>query len=471
MLRALDYSLITADSRRVVPGALYVAIRGNRGDGRDYIGAAIAAGAAAIVAEEAAEVPPGVKLELVADARAALAELLRDFYRRPDSGLKFFGVTGTNGKTTTAMLVEQLLRRAGRTGMLISTVEYRTPAWSAPASHTTPGPEAFFQLLRRGADEGAEFVAMELSSHALDQRRTGDVLFDAAVFTNLTGDHLDYHRTMEAYFDAKRRMFLELLAPEATVIINGDDPYGRKLAGEVTDRRVVTFGKNDGNDCRITGILLKNDGTDFILRRADGDFAVKTPLIGEHNVFNLTGAMLAVEALGTAWETAVEAAASLVPAPGRLELFPRADGAAFVVDYAHTDDALSKVLAALRPLTKGRLITVFGCGGDRDRSKRPRMGRAAAAESDYLVVTSDNPRNEDPGAIIAEILPGIAEGTEFHVEPDRAEAIAFAAALAGPGDTVLVAGKGHEDYQETGGIRKHFSDREEVQKQLGTQTR
>ncbi len=467
MLNAADYPLITADSRQVVPGALYVAVPGSKSDGHNFVVAAVAAGAAAIVAERPVEVPAGVKLELVADSRAALTGLIRDFYRRPDLGLKFFGVTGTNGKTTTAMLVEQLLRRAEHRGMLISTVEYRTPEWSAPASHTTPGPEEFFKLLRRGADEGAKFVSMELSSHALDQNRTGGVRFDAAVFTNLTGDHLDYHRTMEAYYDAKRRLFIELLAPGATAVINIDDPWGRKLAGEVTDHRVVTFGESDDCDCRIVKFELKNDGTTFVLRRSDGEFTVKTPLIGEHNVFNLTGALLAAEALGAKWPMLLAAAAEVTPAPGRLELFMRADGAGFVVDYAHTDDALVKVLAALRPLTRGKLITVFGCGGDRDRTKRPRMGKAAAAASDYLVVTSDNPRSEEPEAIIAEILPGIPAGVPHRVEPDRGAAIKFSVELAKSGDTVLVAGKGHEDYQEIKGVKRHFSDREEIERLIG----
>lgn len=457
------YTGVTADSRKVQPGSIFVAIPGTHADGLAYVPAAIAAGATLIVGcTKPDRFPEHVRFLPDADPRTLHARLVRLFAGAPDVGLALAGVTGTNGKTTTAYLIHELLQHAGKRGGLISTVEYRTPSRRTPATHTTPGPETFFELLREIRDDRGDFVAMELSSHALDQGRTGEARFRAAVFTNLTGDHLDYHHTMENYFGAKRRLFTELLAENGTAIINIDDAYGRRLASEMTEKSTVTFGENPDSDCQIVDIELDRTGSKCIVVRHNVRHQVVTPLIGRHNLHNLIGAMLAAEALGAAWTELLENARHTRPVPGRLQAFQLANGATAFVDYAHTDDALTQVLRALRPLTPGRLVALFGCGGDRDRTKRPRMGAAAAAVADALIVTSDNPRSEDPQAIIAEILPGIPPGQTFHVEPDRAAAIAAAVAATGPGDVILIAGKGHEDYQEIAGIRHHFSDAEKI---------
>ncbi len=456
---------VTADSRRVVPGSLFIALPGVHTDGHAFIPAALAAGAVAVIyTRPETALPPDVSGLRVPEnrIREALALTVREFYHRPDEALQLAGITGTNGKTTSAYLIEDLLRRSGRRGGLISTVEYRTPETVWPANRTTPGPEEFFPLLARVATEGGEFAAMELSSHALDQHRTDGVRFQAAVFTNLTGDHLDYHKTMEAYFAAKKRLFRELLAPEGTAVLNLDDPFGAVLAAELDGRKIVTFGKNPAADFRLTDVRLSAAGSDFIIRRSEREYRLHTPLCGEHNLHNLLGALLAAAALGGDWDALLALLPETRPVPGRLEPLRLPSGATVFIDYAHTDDALKQVLTTLRPLTDGRLTTVFGCGGDRDRTKRPRMGRVAAEYADRLIVTSDNPRTETPEAIIADIRAGIPAETDCRIEPDRAQAIALACREAGPGDVVLIAGKGHETYQEINGVRHPFSDREEV---------
>ncbi len=456
---------VTADSRRVVPGSLFVALPGVSTDAHAFIPAAVAAGAVAVLySRPGTALPPGVSGLRVPEnrIREALSLAVREFHHRPDEPLQLIGVTGTNGKTTSAYLIEDLLRRSGRRGGLISTVEYRTPETVFPAGRTTPGPEEFFPLLARTAAEGGDFAAMELSSHALDQHRTDGVRFQAAVFTNLTGDHLDYHKTMEAYFAAKKRLFLELLAPEGTAVLNLDDPFGAVLAAEMGGRKIVTFGKNPDADFRLTDIRLSAAGSDFIIRRSEREYRLHTPLCGEHNLHNLLGALLAAACVGGDWDALLTLLPETRPVPGRLEPIRLPSGATVFVDYAHTDDALKQVLTTLRPLTAGRLTTVFGCGGDRDRTKRPRMGRVAAEYADRLIVTSDNPRTEIPEAIIADIRTGIPAGTDCVIEPDRAKAIARACQEARAGDVVLIAGKGHETYQEINGVRHPFSDREQI---------
>ena len=453
VLPDLELSGVCCDSRRIAPGMLYAAIPGVRSDGHDFLSQAARSGAAAAVVSRADAAFPGPVLRTT-DPRGAFARIVREFAGCPDRDLCMLGVTGTNGKTTTAYLMAALAGTRAPGGLL-STVETRTPAERKISNCTTPDPEAFFAFAKKVRDEGGKFLAMELSSHALDQERTAGVRFQAAVFTNLTGDHLDYHRTMENYYAAKRRLFTELL--DGRAIVNIDDPWGRRLCGELAGREVVTFGVSPDADCRIAEIRLAAEGTRCVLLRGGRAYPVFTPMVGAHNLHNLAGAMLAAEVFGVPFG---EIASPVVP--GRLEPV-RANGISCFVDYAHTDDALTQVLSALRPLVKGRLITVFGCGGDRDRTKRPRMGRAAAEGSDTVVVTSDNPRGEDPAAIIGEILPGIPAGTDCRVEPDRAKAIRLAVDLARPGDCVLVAGKGHETYQEIKCVRHPFSDMEQLQ--------
>lgn len=457
----------TNDSRNVVCGGVFIAVPGWKFDGHDYIGEALASGVRAVVHErELASYDPRVAYYRCSSAALAQGLIWKERFGRPDEELEVLGVTGTNGKTTTAFLLEQIFSRAERPCGLISTVEYRDCRGRYPSTNTTPGARRIYELLAAMRDNGARAAAMELSSHALEQRRAAGLRLAAGIFTNLTGDHLDYHGDMESYYLAKKRMFTELLSPDGVAVINVDDAYGRRLADELRGmRKVETFGANGDTDWRISDVRLGADRAEFVLASESRAFEIGSNLIGAHNVHNLAGAVLAALARGIAPEFLDAALRERIVVPGRLEALRRSDGAVFYVDYAHTDDALTNVLSALRPLTRGRLFVVFGAGGDRDRSKRPRMGKAAS-DADVMIVTSDNPRSEAPEAIIAEVVSGIPEGRAFEVEPDRRAAIGRAFAMARPGDCVLISGKGHEDYQEINGVKHHFSDREELEKLL-----
>ncbi len=455
-LPEMDIVGVCCDSRRVESGVLYAAIPGVRSDGHDFLLQAAEKGAAAVLVSRDGVQFPGAVLR-AADTREAYARIEREFAGCPDRELCMLGVTGTNGKTTTAYLMAALAETVSHGGLL-STVEVRTPESRRDSDCTTPDPRTFFQFARQVRAEHGKYLAMELSSHALDQSRTGGVHFQAAVFTNLTGDHLDYHKTMDRYFAAKCRLFTEWL--EGRAVINVDDEWGRKLCPLSRGRELVTFGTSADADCRITEILQTAEGTSCVLIRDGKSYPVFTPMVGKHNLYNLTGAMLAVEVFGVPFGTVCAPAV-----PGRLEPV-RMGGINCFVDYAHTDDAVAQVLQALRPLVKGRLITVFGCGGDRDRTKRPRMGLAAQTGSDLAIVTSDNPRSEDPAEIIAQVVRGMTDEKAYLVEPDRAEAIRLACSLAEPGDCILVAGKGHENYQEISGVRHPFSDAEHIRNAL-----
>ena len=470
---------VQTDSRLVRPGDVFVAVRGASADGARFVPAALAAGAARIVSEEAPppDLPAGVAWERVPDSRAAAAALACEDAGHPSRRLSVYAVTGTNGKTTVANLVRRALEDGGVPCGLLSTIENdpRPLAASAPvaAHNTTPGPVELQGLLRDALAAGCRAVSMEVSSHALDQRRADGTAFACAVFTNLTQDHLDYHRTMEAYFAAKRRLFLDL-APRACVV-NGDDPFGARLldalrgvVGEAAPRVLWSYGFSAGCDLRIRNLSLGPAGSAFDLDLPGGraSVPVRARLLGRHNALNLAAAFGAALSRGL---PAARIAASLSAAPpvrGRLEPV-RVPGspAAFFVDYAHTPDALRNVLRTLRELTSARLFAVFGAGGDRDRAKRPLMGAACAELADELVVTSDNPRSEDPAAILRDILAGIppAMRARTRVEPDRRAALRRAVALANrEGDVVLVAGKGHEDYQIFADRTVHFDDREEL---------
>lgn len=455
------------DSRKVLPGDIFVAIPGTKLDGGDFIESALQAAAKVIIHEKPLDhYRRGVAYLMVTSARKAYARCCREFYERPDEVLRLFGVTGTNGKSTTAFLVEHLLRHGGVPCGLISTVEYRDGKLVRPASQTTPEAGVLFPLLAEMRRNGQKAVAMELSSHALAQDRISGARFRTGIFTNLSGDHLDYHRDMEHYYQAKKSFFTEYLDSGSTAVINVDDPWGARLAGELSGMRVITFGTVPGSMWRIGNVKLDAAGSRFRLSCPERAFDVAIGLIGMHNVYNLAGALLAVLDFGLSPAAIDEALSFPVRVPGRLESFRRADGAVFYVDYAHTDDALANVLTILRRICTGRLIAVFGAGGDRDRAKRPRMGKAAGEIADLLIVTSDNPRSEDPEAIISEIVAGVPEGRPFEMVTDRAAAIRRAAELAGPGDVVLVAGKGHENYQEIAGVRRSFDDRAVVKSLL-----
>ncbi len=459
-LPAAPFTAVTDDSRRVRPGGLFFAVRGTHFDGHDFLPAVERAGAAAAVVET----PDRTALPqlVVRDGRRAAAVLAAAAYRDPARALSILAVTGTNGKTTTVGMLRHLLDRADRRAASIGTlgvlVGSEGEALAGGEGLTTPGPVELQRLLRALVDVGVRAVAMEVSSHSLDQRRTDGVLFDAAVFTNLTRDHLDYHVTMEAYFDAKAKLVAQL-APDGVAVVNADDPAWLALLPSSRLVRYTVAGA-PGADVAALDPRPGVRGTDCTLRFADVDVAARVPLIGDFNVANAAGAAAAAWALGMAPDRVAARLATLPQVPGRLEVL--ADRPLVLRDYAHTPDALERALHAVRPFVPGRLIVVFGCGGDRDRGKRPEMGRIAAAASDLAIVTSDNPRTEDPERILDDIVEGMGDAPRRRIE-DRRLAIAAALDEADPArDAVLLAGKGHETYQIRGTEKLHFDEAEIV---------
>jgi len=466
----------------VVPGGVFVALKGLRTDGHRFLAAALDRGARMIVTEQDLTPPPGVTVVRVPDARLALAHLSAAFYRHPSRELRLVGITGTNGKTTTTYLLEAIAAAAGGQAGVVGTVNYRVGNQSWPAAVTTPESLDLQKLLREMRGHGADFVFLEVSSHALDLKRVDCTAFAAAVFTNLSQDHLDYHREMESYFTAKSRLFLEILANgtgSGTAVLNLDDPRGEELHRRVSVP-ALTYGSHPRSQVRPRTKTFRRHGLEARLVTPAGEIAISSRLVGHFNLANILAATATALALGFSREEIAAGIAALKGAPGRLERFGPQEGPAVFVDYAHTPAALASALKALQALDFARLLTVFGCGGDRDRGKRPLMGQAAAAASHLVVVTSDNPRSEEPLSIIREIEEGLkaanvtrvtAAGakqgqTGYLVVPDRREAIRLAVKLARPGDAVLVAGKGHEDYQIRGNERLHFDDREEVREAL-----
>ena len=448
------------DSRRVGPGTLFFCVPGERADGHEFAAAAAEAGAAALVVERELELD--VPQVLAPSARAAMAPLAARFWGDPTAELKVVGITGTNGKTTTAFLVREILESAGVQCGLLGTVKQVVGGAEEEVERTTPEAIDLQAAFRRMVDGGDRACAMEVSSHALALHRCDAIHFDVALFTNLTQDHLDFHGEMEDYFLSKRRL-LEM-GPR-TAIVNVDDPYGRRLA---EDFECLTCSAEGAEaDYSAHEVSFDAQGASFALRTAAGESEVRTALPGHFNVANALGALATAAVLGVEPAVAAAGLAQAPPPPGRFEPLDEGQDFAVVVDYAHTPDSLENVLRAARRLTGGRLISVFGAGGDRDRDKRPKMGRAAAEHSDLAVVTSDNPRSEDPDAIVAEVVAGIGEGAERHVEPDRRAAIAFALRSARPGDMVVIAGKGHEQGQEFEDGRKvPFDDREVAREEL-----
>jgi UDP-N-acetylmuramoyl-L-alanyl-D-glutamate--2,6-diaminopimelate ligase len=471
---------VAHDSRRVEPGDLYVALAGQRFDGWSFAAEAVGKGAVAVAGAPRgmpADLPvPVVALEA---PRATLGPLAARVYGHPERGLTLAAVTGTNGKTTVATLAAAMLTEAGRPAGFVGTLGYRFGARDLGGGYTTPEASDLFRTLRDMRQEGARAVAMEVSSHALDMGRVNGVSFDVAVFTNLTRDHLDYHRDMDDYFAAKRRLF-ERLKPGGRAAVNVEDPYGRRLASELP--RAVTFGA--GGDVYARATELGSGGIHAVLATPRGDLRVDSPLIGRYNLANLLAAAAAGEALALPHEAVAAAFAAQQPLPGRMEPVDRGQPFAVFVDYAHTDAALAAALRAVREVAAGRrgggkppgslepgagkVAVVFGCGGERDPGKRPLMGRVAGELADLPIVTSDNPRGEDPLAIIAAVEAGVrASGNRrYRLVPDRREAIRQAIGAAEPGWAVLVAGKGHEPYQVVGGKRLPFSDVEEVGRAL-----
>ena len=459
------------NSSCVRPGSLFCAVRGSRADGHAFLQEAARRGAVAfcISADWTGPVPPGRSVLRVSDSYFAWSILCEEAAGRPADSFRVHTVTGTNGKTTIAFALRHILRTADRKTALISTVRFEPGDGSAEDSFVTmPDAAGLQNLFGRIRDCGASDAVMESSSHGLHQHRAGTLKFASAIFTNLTGDHLDYHKNMENYYQAKKLLFSSMTAPGAPAVINTGDPWGMRLFRETGGNKLDFSAEDPHAFCFLKNFAPDDHGStlDFIL---DGHpFRWHSPLRGPYNGANLLEAVTAGYALGLSPDLLRKAAETVPPAPGRLDPIRLPSGALAFVDYAHTDDALARVLDALRSILKpgGRLFAVFGCGGDRDRTKRPRMGRAAAERADLAFITSDNPRTEDPSAIIEEILTGIPDRTNVRIEPDRAQAIRLAAGLTGKDDILLVAGKGHEKYQEINGVKHPFDDRE-VLRSLG----
>ena len=442
---------IAYDSRRVQRNGLFVALRGEKNDGHEFIGQAIENGASVIVAEREEKNPRATCL-LVENTRTALADLAATFYGLPARRLKLAAVTGTNGKTTTTFLMKHICEKAGLRCGLIGTVRYEIGERVLPAARTTPESLDLQELLAQIANAGCRAAAMEVSSHALTQERVRGLEWDVAVFTNLKQDHLDYHGTMENYFESKAKLFTQLTQQQKkrkpVAVVNMDDRYGEQLLDKIdTKISVVTFGMGVRADFRASNYRMEFGGTSYQLDARGKSYLVRLPLIGRFNVANSMAALAAANALGLNLREAVLSLGKSPQVPGRLEMVPAKRQFQVFVDYAHTPDALLNVLKTLRQLEPGRLIVVFGCGGDRDRQKRPLMGRIADQNADYSIITSDNPRKEDPNAIISEIEKGFGSD-RYEKVAGRAEAIARAIALAQPRDIILIAGKGHETYQE-----------------------
>ena len=467
-----EISGVEYDSRRVRPGQVFVAIRGEATDGNRYLEAAIAAGAVAVVTDSDSSPRPGLGWARVAHGRRALAGVSANVLGHPERQMSLTGITGTNGKTTASFVMESMLQAAGRSSALVGTVEYHVAGRTLPAPHTTPEALELAQLLSEAAQSGAREAVMEVSSHALAQERIFGLPFDVAVFTNLTRDHLDYHHDMESYFQAKTRLFEGCGAPPPRVaVINLQDEYGARLLplAQARGSQVLTYGLGRG-EFRAERLEPDARGLRFEMQTPAGPLAIESPLVGKVNVYNILAAAAAAHARGCSLEAIAAGAARLRRVPGRFESVECGQEFMVLVDYAHTDDALRNLTALARESLGGkggRVITVFGCGGDRDRSKRPRMGEAAGRGSDFVVLTSDNPRSEDPTAIIRDALPGLeATGTRLSVEPDRRQAIALAVREAKPGDIVLIAGKGHEKVQVTRAGAAPFDDVEVAREAL-----
>jgi len=463
-----EITSLTHDSRQVEPGTLFFALPsvtpGRKGEaaagGANFILEAVEKGAAAVITSGDLEVPRATVVR-VEDPRIALSGAAATFYGHPSLQLQTAGVTGTNGKTTVAFLLKHLLDVAERPCGLIGTVRYVVGPRELPAARTTPEADDVQRLLREMRDVNCRAAVMEVSSHALAQDRVRNIEFDAAIFTNLTQDHLDFHETMEAYFAAKSRLFQQLATQKhkrGTAVINLDDRYGRRLLDEFGTRvNTITYGQSSNAMFRAGDLRTDLHGTQYSLHAGGKSYLVRLPLFGPFNVYNSLAALAAMEALGHDVRKSVDALKDAPQVPGRLEMVPGPKSFRVFVDYAHTPDALENVLRTLRALQPSRLITVFGCGGDRDRAKRGPMGRAAEELSDWCVVTSDNPRSEDPAEICAQIT-GALRGQNHEVILDRRAAIRRAVSMAESGDIVLIAGKGHEDYQEFADRKVPFDD-------------
>ena len=464
-----NMSELCYDSRTVKKGAAFVAIPGEKVDGKDFIEEAIQKGANTIITEREPErePPDGVTLIVVPDAREALAKMADYFFDSPSKELGVIGITGTNGKTTVSYLIEALMSAAGHRCGRIGTTGYEIVGRSYPAITTTPESADLQKMLREAADRNAKYVALEVSSHALAMNRVDRINFQTAVYTNLTQDHLDFHSNMDDYFSAKARLFTEH-SPKVA-IVNVDDSYASRLLGLI-ETELMTYGLEGFSDVTAEDISLDSDETVMTLKTPVGSATIHTPLIGWHNVYNILAATSVAISESIDLSHIVTGLAKFKTVPGRFERVDNYQPYAVIVDYAHTENALYNAIKTARSLAKGRVITLFGCGGDRDKSKRPFMGKVAWEMSDKVIVTSDNPRTEDEHEIITEILEGIdiddQRPDDLLIIPDRQKAITAAIEMAEIGDFVIIAGKGHEDYQIIGTEKHHFDDRKEAKKAI-----
>jgi UDP-N-acetylmuramoyl-L-alanyl-D-glutamate--2,6-diaminopimelate ligase len=448
---------IACNSKLVQPGYIFVAIKGNRQDGNSFIEEAVSYGARAVIMQ--GQMPPGLKSAIfikVKDTRIALADLAAEFYGRPSQRLKVVGVTGTNGKTTITYLIEAILQESGLTSSVVGTINYRFKDKTVVSKNTTPGPIELQSMLKDMVEAGVDYCAMEVSSHALDQDRARGIDFSSAIFTNLTQDHLDYHKTLQRYFKAKSKLFTELKG-SSNAIVNIDDAYGKKLL-KLSKGKIVTYGIDSAAMVRALDLEYAVTHTSFTVSMPKTRLKISTSLIGRHNIYNILSAIAWAQAEGIALHSIKSAVEKFRLVPGRLERVACDNGFSVFVDYAHTEDALKNIIRSLRDLCDRRIIVVFGCGGERDRTKRPKMGRVVSEMSDYAIITNDNPRSEDPLEIIEDIKKGIKKDN-FCVIPERMDAIRRSLALAAKGDIVLVAGKGHEDYQILKEKTLSFDDR------------
>jgi UDP-N-acetylmuramoyl-L-alanyl-D-glutamate--2,6-diaminopimelate ligase len=477
----LEIEGLAYDSRLVKPGYLFVALKGQARDGHDFVEGAFQRGAVAVVIESGADkgmAGQGTTLIEVSDSRAALAKLSVNYYESPFRGVPIIGITGTNGKTTTSYLLESILLEAGVRPGVIGTINYHFSGqtWQAPV--TTPESLDLMEILKKMTDAGVNHVIMEVSSHALDQGRVRECPFRVAIFTNISRDHLDYHQSMDAYFKAKSRLFRDLTKKGAgkgvRAVINGDDPKGTEMS-RITHAPVLIYGLGRNCDVRADHIQATKDGLRAHVTTPVGHMDVRSHLIGDFNIYNILAASAGALCLDMGLETIASGIASLKGVPGRLEMVKNGRSLTIVVDYAHTPDALRKALGSVKPLVKGRMITVFGCGGDRDKGKRHEMGMVAGRMSDLVVITSDNPRTEKPADIAMQIEKGVQEAglrrlsnysgdrpltSGYFLELDRKKAIGISVEIAAKNDLILIAGKGHEDYQIVGTEKRNFDDRE-----------
>jgi UDP-N-acetylmuramoyl-L-alanyl-D-glutamate--2,6-diaminopimelate ligase len=460
----IEIAGLAYDSRKVSSGYLFVAVRGMQTDGNRFVPQAIARGAVAVVSSS----PPTESIAMpwvqVYDERDALAALAATFHHHPSQLLHLIGITGTNGKTTTTYIVESILKAAGHPAALMGTIEYRGPGFEFAAERTTPEASDLQELFRRVADAGWKHAVMEVSSHSIELKGVCGLRFDVAVFTNLSRDHLDFHGDMRSYFEQKKKLFqgLDGVIPRV-MVLNYDDPHYNELTS-IDPSRVISYGMESAADICPLRYRFDWGETEATYKTPMGNMDIRSSLVGKPNLYNLGAAIGVAAALNISPKAMVDGIRSLAGVPGRFELIQQGQPFRVIVDYAHTDDALAKVLGAAREFTAGKLIVVFGCGGDRDRTKRPLMGSVAARNSDYAVITSDNPRSEDPAAIIAEVEKGFqnessVRGSQYDICIDRREAIRLAMSRAAEGDTVIIAGKGHEAYQTIGKETFVFDDR------------